>query len=219
MATARWHLRARLPRGRPCGYHARMKVAFIGSHGVGKTALCYGLAAHLKRVDVSVGLVQEVARDCPMPINRDTTLAAQEWILHTQIAREIAAGAHGQAILCDRSVLDNYAYLVHRIGRRPALDPLVKEWLAGYTLLVKVPIWQRPRFDGVRATDVDFQREIDQEVDRLLVDFGASCLRLKPADRDRWVEQTIAALGVPLVPPQQDLFPEDIVPDPGSGEA
>jgi GTPase SAR1 family protein len=196
-----------------------MKIAFIGSHGVGKTALCYGLAAHLKRIDVSVGLVQEVARDCPMPINRDTTLAAQSWILHTQIAREIAAGAHGQAIVCDRSVLDNYAYLVHRVGRRPSLDPLVGEWLAGYSLLVKVPIWQRPRFDGVRATDVDFQREIDAEVDRLLVDFGASSLRLAPADRDRWVEQTIEALGLPLESPQQELFPDEVPPDPGTGES
>lgn len=194
-----------------------MKVAFIGSHGVGKTSLCYGLAAHLKRIDISVGLVQEVARECPMPINRDTTLAAQSWILHTQIAREIAAGVHGQAIVCDRSVLDNYAYLVHRVGRRPSLDPLVRDWLAGYTLLVKVPIWQRPRFDGVRATDIDFQREIDAEVDRLLQDFGATSLRLKPSDRDRWVLQTVQAMGLPLEAPQQELFPDDLEPDSGDG--
>ena len=144
-----------------------MKVAFIGTHGVGKSALCFALAAHLKRIDIPVGLVQEVARDCPMPINRETTLAAQSWILHTQIAREIAAAEKNQAVVCDRSVLDNYAYLVHRVGRRKSLDPLVREWLSGYTLLVKVPIWQRPRFDGVRATDVDFQREIDAEVEAL----------------------------------------------------
>ncbi|TPW09691.1 MAG: hypothetical protein FD129_2122, partial [bacterium] len=168
-----------------------MKVAFIGSHGVGKTALCYGLAAHMKRIDISVGLVQEVARDCPMPINRETTLAAQTWILHTQIAREIAASEKNQAVVCDRSVLDNYAYLVHRVGRRKSLDPMVGEWLAGYSLLVKVPIWQRPRFDGVRATDIDFQREIDEEVDRLVADFGADCFRLSPREPDAWIKRLI----------------------------
>jgi MoxR-like ATPase len=31
-----------------------VKVAFIGTHGVGKTTLCYDLAAILKRRDVSV---------------------------------------------------------------------------------------------------------------------------------------------------------------------
>lgn len=188
-----------------------MKVAFIGSHGVGKTALCFGLAAHLKRVDITVGLVQEVARDCPMPINRETTLNAQSWILHTQIAREIAAAESSRAVVCDRSVLDNYAYLVHRIGRRRALDPLVEEWLATYTLLVKVPLWTRPRFDGVRATDTAFQREIDREVDRLVEEMGPPCLWLKPADRDDWIRQVVEALHVPLEPPQQDLFPEDEV--------
>ena len=71
-----------------------MKIAFIGSHGVGKTTLCYDLASRLKRQDRAVDLVKEVARRCPLPINRETTREAQAWILHTQIADETAtAGA------------------------------------------------------------------------------------------------------------------------------
>ena len=50
-----------------------MKVAFIGTHGVGKTTLCYDLAAALKKRDLTVELVREVARECPLPINRETT--------------------------------------------------------------------------------------------------------------------------------------------------
>lgn len=100
-----------------------MKIALIGTHGVGKTTLCFDLAARLKRLDRGVHLVTEVARDCPLPINRDTTLDAQTWILHTQCAREIAGEASGDVVVCDRSVLDNYAYLVHALGRRPELDP------------------------------------------------------------------------------------------------
>ena len=41
------------------------KLAFIGSHGVGKTTLCYGLAARLKVRDVSLDVVGEIARRCP----------------------------------------------------------------------------------------------------------------------------------------------------------
>lgn len=191
-----------------------MKVAFIGTHGVGKTALCFGLAAHLKRIDIPVGLVQEVARDCPMPINLDTTLYAQAWILHTQIAREIAAAERNRAVVCDRSVLDNYAYLVHRVGRRRELGPLVEDWLKTYTLLVKVPIWQRPRYDGVRATDISFQKEIDSEVERLLAEYGPPCLRLKPRDQSRWVVQVVEALNLPLEPPQVDLFEDEPTVEP-----
>jgi len=54
-----------------------MKIAFIGTHGVGKTTLCFDLASRLKRLDMGVDIVKEVARGCPLPINRETTLEAQ----------------------------------------------------------------------------------------------------------------------------------------------
>ena len=47
-----------------------MKVAFIGSHGVGKTTLSYDLAAQLKRRGANVDIVKEVARLSPLPIRR-----------------------------------------------------------------------------------------------------------------------------------------------------
>ena len=70
-----------------------LKFGFIGTHGVGKTTLCYGLAARLKARDVVLDIVHEVARRCPLPINERTSLAAQSWILHTQIADELVAAA------------------------------------------------------------------------------------------------------------------------------
>ena len=89
-----------------------MKVAFIGSHGVGKTTLCFELAALLKKRDRVVEMVREVARFCPLPINRETTIAAQSWILHTEIAEELVAENKAEIVICDRSVLDNYCYLI-----------------------------------------------------------------------------------------------------------
>ena len=56
------------------------KIAFIGSHGVGKTTLAYGLAARLKRRDFDLEVVVEVARRCPLPLNEETTVEAQSWI-------------------------------------------------------------------------------------------------------------------------------------------
>src|SRR4029077_4025450 len=88
-----------------------MKVAFIGTHGVGKTTLCYDVAGLLKKRDVNVDIVKEVARLSPLPVNRQTSLDAQTWILTTQVAEEIRAAAHSPMVICDRSVLDNYAYM------------------------------------------------------------------------------------------------------------
>jgi GTPase SAR1 family protein len=183
-----------------------LKIAFIGSHGVGKTTLCYDLAARLKRQDRAVDLVKEVARRCPLPINRDTTLSAQAWILHTQIADEIAAAAQNDVVICDRSVLDNYAYLVNQVGRLPAYDALVREWVASYDALFKVPIVDPPTFDGQRDVSQTFQRDIDGVIDRLARELVVTCHYLEPGARDSWVDTVLRLSGLPLHPPQIDLF-------------
>jgi predicted ATPase len=183
----------------------RLKIAFIGTHGVGKTTLCFDLASRLKRLDLSVDIVKEVARSCPLPINEQTTLEAQAWILHTQIAQEIVA-AQNQAVICDRSVLDNYAYLVHRVGRMRAYDALVRAWVGSYDGLFKVPVIQPPTFDGTRAVSRTFQLEIDAGIDRLIDVFNVKVHHLDADDRDGWVDEVMAAASLPPVAPQIDLF-------------
>lgn len=184
----------------------RLKVAFVGTHGVGKTTLCFDLASQLKRLDLGVDLVKEVARRCPLPINEETTLDAQEWILHTQVAEEIEASAINEVVICDRSVLDNYAYLVVRAGRRPSLDALVADWIGGYDALFKVPVLQAPSFDGKRAVSPAFQLEVDATIERLIEVFTVEVVRLDPADRDGWMGTVVETLRLPSRAPQVDLF-------------
>jgi len=198
------NVRELFPRDVPA--RRRVKVAFVGSHGVGKTTLCFDLASQLKRLDLGVDLVKEVARRCPLPINEETTPDAQAWILHTQIAEELAAATIYEVVVCDRSVLDNYAYLVARVGRRPELDPLVGSWIRTYTALFKVPVLEAPSFDGTRAVSRSFQMEIDGIIDELLGAFAVDALPLDPADRDGWIPTVMHALDLPMRPPQIDLF-------------
>ena len=174
-----------------------MKIAFIGSHGVGKTTLCYDLAGILKKHLPSVGIVMEVARSCPLPINRDTTLDAQSWILHTQIAREIVEADQNTAVVCDRAALDNYAYLVAATGGHPVLDELVTYWMSTYDYLFKVPITLELRRDGVRDSDSKFQRDIDALVDRLLSDKQVSYYRLPSRNRSSWMSYIQRILELP----------------------
>lgn len=184
----------------------RLKVAFIGTHGVGKTTLCFDLAAHLKRLDLALDLVKEVARRCPLPINEATTPDAQAWILHTQIAEEVAMAAVNDVVICDRSVLDNYAYLVAKVGRQPALDPLVGSWIRTYDALFRVPILDTPSFDGTRAVSPTFQMEIDATIDHLVEAFDVDVVTLDAGDREGWIPLVLDSLGMPSRPPQIDLF-------------
>jgi thymidylate kinase len=165
-----------------------VKVAFIGTHGVGKTTLCYELVARLKKRGIQVDLVKEVARLSPLPINRQTSLDAQTWILMTQVAEEIRSATQGHVVVCDRSVLDNYAYMVLACGRQKALERFVMHWMKTYDLLFKVPVSGAPSADGVRDTDEAFMRAIDQLVDQLLDETRLPHERLLPGERERWID-------------------------------
>ncbi len=165
-----------------------MKLAFIGTHGVGKTTLCYDLVARLKKRGLNVDMVKEVARLSPLPINQKTSLEAQTWILMTQVAEEIRSGAHHPVVVCDRSVLDNYAYLSFACGRQPAVERFVDHWMRSYDLLFKVPVLGVASPDGVRDTDEFFMRNIDRLVDELLEKKRVGHERLPAGERERWID-------------------------------
>ena len=175
-----------------------MKIAFIGTHGVGKTTLCYDLAGALKREGVHVDMVKEVARQSPLPINRQTSLQAQTWILMTQVAEEIRSLATHPVVVCDRSALDNYAYMVLACGRQKPFERLVAHWMKTYDVLFKVPVSGAPSPDGVRDTDEFFMRTIDDLVGQLLAEMKVPHQVLPAGERERWMEIARAAvLSVP----------------------
>lgn len=168
-----------------------MKVAFIGTHGTGKTTLCYDLVAALKRQNINADVVKEVARLSPLPINRKTSLDAQTWILMTQVAEEIRAASQHDVVVCDRSALDNYAYLLFACGRQKPVERFVDYWMKSYDLLLKVPVVEAASPDGVRDTDDFFVRSIDRLVDQLLAQKGLNHHRLDASNRDTWIRDAL----------------------------
>jgi nicotinamide riboside kinase len=183
----------------------RLKLAFIGSHGVGKTTLCYALAARLKARDIALDVIHEVARRCPMPINEETGVVSESWILHSQIADELVASWRYPVVICDRSALDNYVYLLVAARPQPALETLVDTWMKSYDLLIHVPIGGALSADGVRAVDPVFQRAIDERLERELAARGIPALRLEPGARDCWIDRVEEAALALLRPRQLQL--------------
>jgi nicotinamide riboside kinase len=153
---------------------------------VGKTTLCFDLAAQLKRRGVNVDMVKEVARASPLPVNRKTSREAQLWILTTQVAEEIRASSHSDVVVCDRAALDNYAYFFLACGRDTAVEKFVEMWMKTYDLLIRVPVIAEIQADGFRDTDLVFVREVDKKVSALLAASKTSFLDLESVDRAQW---------------------------------
>ncbi len=168
-----------------------MKIAFVGSHGVGKTTLCFDLAAQLKRRGLNADMVKEVARGSPLPVNRKTSREAQLWILTTQVAEEIRALSHSSVVVCDRAALDNYAYFFLACGRDAAVEKFVDMWMKTYDLLIRVPVIAQPQDDGFRDTDAVFVREVDRKVSALLAASRTEFLDLEAVPRAQWAEEAL----------------------------
>lgn len=147
------------------------KVALVGTHGVNKTTIAYELAGVLKRRGKTVELLTEIARECPLPLNEQGTREAYQWIIARQIQLEIEKTARAEILVCDRAVLDNFAYY-HRRYREmteehDALLGYCLSWMQSYHLLIRLPITHSLTADGFRSTDETFQHEIDSICDEL----------------------------------------------------
>ena len=183
-----------------------MKLALIGTHGVGKTTLAYEICSLLKKGDHNVELVTEVARRSPFSLNEGTTLEGQLWVLHAQIATEIEASGRAPHVICDRSVLDNYCYLVNKFGRQEHLERWISWWMESYSLLVFVPpVADAIPPDGFRSENVEFQQRIHAQIGEILTEtsfhsFHDRVLWLERGDRRVWGEIIFAA-AAPLLRP------------------
>jgi hypothetical protein len=182
----------------------QLKLALIGTHGVGKTTLAYELCSLLKKSHHNVELVTEVARQSPFPVNAATTIEGQLWILHAQIAAELDAARRAPHVICDRSVLDNYCYLVNKFGRQSQLETWLEWWMESYALLVGVPCaLGEITPDGFRSEDRAFQHRIHSLLIELLstLPFSRvhnSVLWLDPRAHRFWGQQIFAA-ALPLI--------------------
>ncbi|MHB8754456.1 MAG: AAA family ATPase [Candidatus Acidiferrales bacterium] len=176
-----------------------MKLALIGTHGVGKTTLAYEICSRMKKAGENVELVAEVARRSPFPVNAATTLEGQLWILHAQIAAELDASRSAANVVCDRSVLDNYCYLVNKFGRQGQLEVWLAWWMQTYDLLAGVPpLAEEIQPDGFRSEDRAFQRRVHELLNELLDDSAFAGVRgrviwLDERDRSTRGERIFAA--------------------------
>lgn len=143
-----------------------MKIAVIGTHGVGKTTLCNKLQKAVSAKGCTSAIITEKARQCPYGINEDMCYETSKWIICTQIKEEMDAEAQKiDYIICDRSCADTLLYL-----RRTRPGQLLDFRLEGFALLhlqtynrivLITKSYDEIEDDGTRCLDKSFQEEID----------------------------------------------------------
>lgn len=165
----------------------KMKIGFVGTHGIGKTYLTKRLTTELLGRGISADDVKEVARNLPrgFEVNKFTTRDIQEYILYKQICEETESIKNYLATCTDRSFIDNYSYYVRKFGRNTLLENVIHYQLLTkpYDSLIHVPITtQVIEDDKFRdSKDMLFYRDIDAITDFLIKDVFMQTLKLTGA--------------------------------------
>lgn len=158
-----------------------MKIAVIGTHGVGKTTLAALLFSEAKRRGKNARFINEVARDCPFPLNDKFSIEGAHWICTTQIHKELnAVSSKSDFIICDRSSIDPILYLhagKHDQKKYHFLATYAQEWLKTYDKFIYVyPGDTEIINDQVRSTDRDFQDNVHIEFNKFIHDAKLKCI-------------------------------------------
>jgi nicotinamide riboside kinase len=167
--------------------HQLVKVTFVGAHGTGKTTLVKALAERINSSGIKCSITPEVPRiicetagDATYFRRGNNSLSKQILLLVGQPIYEVAAAADGAAVLlCDRAILDHWAYTRHlfmkELEDEHALSPLnnlIAKHCQSYDFIFYVPIEFAPFDDGTREGDRDFQNAIDVQIRELLKMYG-----------------------------------------------
>ena len=152
------------------------KIALVGSHSVGKTALMSSIESKLKQRGIEAKRVEEVstmAQEIGLPINKKTTLEAQLWILHTHFARELLYSKHSpnrpnyEVLICDRGP-DNYCYLENNVGANQAALNMTLDHVRmfPYDKIYLLPVTDDEIAIGTGTRDLEkeFQLEMDDKI-------------------------------------------------------
>lgn len=143
-----------------------MKIAIVGTHGTGKSTLSYLLASHYKKQGKNVKIIQEVARNCPYPINKQMSYQAALWIYYEHAKKELESQLKHEVVISDRSVFDSFVYaeyfklteLINYSLQHIALEQLKENYNKVIFIRPDIPL----QSDGVRSTDGEFQKGIDE---------------------------------------------------------
>lgn len=154
------------------------KIALVGTHSCGKSTVLDDVSKLLKKNGYELGKGHEVTRRCPYDLNKKATFLTQWYCLSRQIEMEADLARQYSNIILDRSVFDVLAYTFRqsKYGMINAEEYLVikgavvawSDWFP-YDMLIHLEPLKEVEDDGVRDTDKEYQLEIYDIINMMLV--------------------------------------------------
>lgn len=153
-----------------------MKIAFTGTHGTGKTTSCYKICHEYKmQHDKEVGILSEIPRKCPFPINENASAETQLWIYFTHVKEEIEKSNQYSILICDRTIVDYlaYCYFINKELCSYLLE-LARFHINTYDKIYFKTIKNNDYLidDGVRATDPQYRIDIENKLIDIYEELG-----------------------------------------------
>jgi len=185
-----------------------MKIGLMGTHSCGKTTI-----AELLKEKIGEGeLVGSVARDCPYPINKETSFQAQTWIFFERLKRECAL-INSKILICERTLLDDYAYTLwwwqqknanmskkeykYTKGILDLMEEIVMKWMKTYMYLFKIEPIGKLEQHKKRDLDIEFQTKINNMLDDM-ADFllTKKPVKIYPGTPEKRVYEILSEIGI-----------------------
>jgi predicted ATPase len=172
-----------------------LKILITGAFSTGKTTLVSEVRVESARQGLEIATVGDVARSCPLPLNREQTLLSSLWLLGTQVANESLTQSKQPsiAVICDRGVPD---IVSHTVEVAPCTSSqhylsifvsMAKSWAQTYDRI----LWARPdpafgiESDGLRIVDSSYRRALDLRMPAVFQSLGVHSQELPPNLEDR----------------------------------
>jgi nicotinamide riboside kinase len=135
----------------------------------------------MREAGVNVGLVDDVVRSCPFPINETTIMSAQNWILDQCHDNFKGMQPSHDVVVVDGPILHNFAYW-KRIAERSGMSErglsLVQDSVFRKTSEFDLLLFMQPHNvpivdDNFRSTDPAWRQEMHWRIQALIDDFRA----------------------------------------------
>ena len=148
----------------------RKIVAISGTHGTGKSTIAYSLCTKLKMKGLNTLVLDELARKCPFPINKEAGVITPRWLICKQMVEEIELQRQCDYVIADRSVFDAYCYDLAIHGNDSSVASyanVIGDHITTFYKAIYVPNIHTHNFqiaDGVRDMDKEFRQQVNDTI-------------------------------------------------------
>ena len=162
-----------------------MKIAIIGAQGVGKTTLAQQINKDYPQLKI-LPEAARLAQKAGYKLDHTATVETELWLINKQI--ELENGDENW--VADRCGIDILAYIQYLFSQENKLIEFATKTLvskfSNYDLVIYLPSGEFAiEDDGLRTTDVKFQKEIDDQIRDILEKHKIQFIKIVGSPKER----------------------------------